>query len=74
MLLNEFLLQLALGDEWMRVFLEEKRVGLGVVIMIFYCIGEIIIIDVMPCLVAFFLFSLLLASITSDIKLLFQQL
>ena len=42
-LLNEFLVQLTLGDEWIRVFLDEKRVGLGVLIVLFYCVGKNVI-------------------------------
>jgi tryptophan-rich sensory protein len=33
---GKFLLQLALCDEWYRVFIREKRVGLGIAVMIFY--------------------------------------
>ena len=35
-LMRQFLTQLALGDEWCRVLIEEKRVGLGIVIVICY--------------------------------------
>ena len=38
--MRQFLVQLALGDEWRRVFLGEKRVGLGIFVAFFHLIGE----------------------------------
>ena len=35
-LMRLFLIQLSLGDEWCRVFLEEKRMGLGIVVVAVY--------------------------------------
>ncbi|KAL9178865.1 hypothetical protein ACHAXT_011838 [Thalassiosira profunda] len=35
-LMKQYLVQLALGDEWHRVFLGEKRVGLGIIVMASY--------------------------------------
>jgi tryptophan-rich sensory protein len=35
-LMRHFLIQLALGDEWCRVLLEEKRIGLGIVTVLCY--------------------------------------
>lgn len=35
-LMRLFLIQLALGDEWCRVLLEEKRIGLGIVTVLCY--------------------------------------
>jgi tryptophan-rich sensory protein len=40
-LMNIYLIQLALGDEWSRVFLGEYRVGLGIVAVSCYFIGEL---------------------------------
>lgn len=40
-LMKQYLVQLALGDEWHRVFLGEKRVGLGIMVVLGYFIGEI---------------------------------
>jgi len=40
-LMKQYLVQLALGDEWHRVFLGEKRVGLGIAVVFSYFIGEI---------------------------------
>ena len=42
MIMTEFLLQQALNDEWQRVFFDEKRVGLGVFVVIIYCIGKVL--------------------------------
>jgi tryptophan-rich sensory protein len=39
-LMNVYLVQLALGDEWLRVFLVEYRVGLGIVIVTCYFVGK----------------------------------
>eukprot|EP00584_Thalassiosira_punctigera_P018975 CAMPEP_0172567728 /NCGR_PEP_ID=MMETSP1067-20121228/116932_1 /TAXON_ID=265564 ORGANISM="Thalassiosira punctigera, Strain Tpunct2005C2" /NCGR_SAMPLE_ID=MMETSP1067 /ASSEMBLY_ACC=CAM_ASM_000444 /LENGTH=644 /DNA_ID=CAMNT_0013359143 /DNA_START=170 /DNA_END=2104 /DNA_ORIENTATION=+ len=38
-LMKQYLVQLALGDEWRRVFLGEKRVGLGIVVVLSYFIA-----------------------------------
>jgi len=38
-LMKQYLIQLALGDEWQRVFLGEKRVGLGIVVVLSYFIA-----------------------------------
>ena len=38
-LMKQYLIQLALGDEWQRVFLGEKRVGLGVLVVLSYFIA-----------------------------------
>ena len=38
-LLRQYLLQLALCDEWHRVFLGERRVGLGVAVAFSYVTG-----------------------------------
>jgi tryptophan-rich sensory protein len=35
-ILEKFLFQLALSDEWYRVFIREKRVGLGIAVMVVY--------------------------------------
>jgi hypothetical protein len=40
-LMKQYLVQLALGDEWHRVFLGEKRIGLGIMVVISYFIGEV---------------------------------
>ena len=40
-LMNLYLIQLALGDEWSRVFLGEYRVGLGIVVIACYFIGKL---------------------------------
>ena len=40
-LMNIYLVQLALGDEWSRVFLAEYRVGLGIVAVSCYFVGKI---------------------------------
>lgn len=39
-LMNIYLIQLSLGDEWSRVFLGEYRVGLGIVVVTCYFIGK----------------------------------
>ena len=39
-LMKQYLIQLALGDEWQRVFLGEKRVGLGILVVLSYFIGK----------------------------------
>lgn len=39
-LMKQYLIQLALGDEWQRVFLGEKRVGLGILVVLSYFFGE----------------------------------
>lgn len=39
--MKQYLVQLALGDEWHRAFLEEKRIGLGIMVVISYFIGEV---------------------------------
>ena len=41
-LMNLYLIQLALGDEWSRVFLGEYRVGLGIVVITCYFIGKLV--------------------------------
>mmetsp|Transcript_20035 Transcript_20035/g.28508 ORF Transcript_20035/g.28508 Transcript_20035/m.28508 type:complete len:521 (-) Transcript_20035:236-1798(-) len=41
-LMRLFLIQLALGDEWCRVFLEEKRIGLGIVTVMCYMFSLIV--------------------------------
>jgi len=38
-LMKQYLIQLALGDEWQRVFLGEKRVGLGIAVVLSYFIA-----------------------------------
>jgi len=38
-LMKQYLVQLALGDEWHRVFLGEKRVGLGILVLLSYFIA-----------------------------------
>ena len=38
-LMKQYLVQLALGDEWQRVFLGEKRAGLGIVVVLSYFIA-----------------------------------
>lgn len=38
-LMKQYLIQLALGDEWQRVFLGEKRVGLGIIVVLSYFIA-----------------------------------
>eukprot|EP01082_Thalassiosira_pseudonana_P012387 g11419.t1 g11419 contig5:797117-799236(-) len=38
-LMTQYLVQLTLGDEWRRVFLGEKRVGLGILVVISYFIA-----------------------------------
>lgn len=38
-LMKQYLVQLALGDEWHRVFLGEKRVGLGILVVISYFVA-----------------------------------
>lgn len=43
-LMNIYLVQLALGDEWSRVFLAEYRVGLGIVAVTCYFVGKCTII------------------------------
>ena len=40
-ILKSYLLQLALCDEWYRVFILEKRVGLGIVVGSIYALGKI---------------------------------
>jgi tryptophan-rich sensory protein len=42
-LMNVYLMQLALGDEWTRVFLGECRVGLGIVAVTCYFVGEFVV-------------------------------
>lgn len=39
-LMKQYLVQLALGDEWRRVFLGERRVGLGILVVLSYLVGE----------------------------------
>lgn len=38
-LMKQYLVQLALGDEWHRVFLGEKRIGLGIMVVVSYFIA-----------------------------------
>jgi tryptophan-rich sensory protein len=38
-LMKQYLIQLALGDEWQRVFLGEKRVGLGIIVVLSYFVA-----------------------------------
>ena len=38
-LMKQYLIQLALGDEWQRVFLGEKRVGLGILVIFSYFVS-----------------------------------
>jgi len=38
-LMKQYLIQLALGDEWQRVFLGEKRVGLGILVVLSYFVA-----------------------------------
>lgn len=40
-LMKQYLVQLALGDEWHRVFLGEKRIGLGIMVVVSYFIGKV---------------------------------
>lgn len=40
-LMNKYFLQLSLGDEWQRVFLREKRVGLGIFLAVAYALSMI---------------------------------
>jgi len=40
-LMKQYLVQLALGDEWRRVFLIEKRVGLGIIVVLSYFVALI---------------------------------
>lgn len=40
-LMKQYLIQLALGDEWQRVFMGEKRVGLGMVVVLSYFVSLI---------------------------------
>lgn len=40
-ILYEFFLQLALGNEWNRVLIDEKRVGLGIFVSFLYCVALI---------------------------------
>lgn len=46
-LMKQYLVQLALGDEWHRVFLGEKRVGLGILVVFSYFVGELF--DLLAC-------------------------
>lgn len=39
--MKQYLVQLALGDEWHRVFLGEKRIGLGIMVVVSYFIALI---------------------------------
>lgn len=38
-LMRQYLIQLALGDEWTRVFVGEKRVGLGIIVSLSYFVS-----------------------------------
>ena len=40
--MKQYLVQLALGDEWHRVFLGERRVGLGIIVVISYFFGKLV--------------------------------
>lgn len=40
-LMKIYLVQVALGDEWSRVFLGEYRVGLGIVVVSCYFVGKL---------------------------------
>ena len=40
-LMKQYVVQLALGDEWHRVFLGEKRIGLGIMVVVSYFIGKV---------------------------------
>jgi len=40
-LMKQYLVQLALGDEWQRVFLGERRVGLGILVVLSYFVSLI---------------------------------
>ena len=40
-LMKQYLIQLALGDEWRRVCLGEKRVGLGIMVVLSYFTGKL---------------------------------
>jgi tryptophan-rich sensory protein len=39
--MNKYFIQLSLGDEWQRVFLREKRVGLGICLAIAYALSMV---------------------------------
>jgi tryptophan-rich sensory protein len=39
--MKQYVVQLALGDEWHRVFLGEKRIGLGIMVVVSYFIGKV---------------------------------
>jgi len=39
--MKQYLVQLALGDEWQRVFLGERRVGLGILVVLSYFVSLI---------------------------------
>ncbi|KAL7552102.1 hypothetical protein ACHAWF_015314 [Thalassiosira exigua] len=41
-LMKQYLIQLALGDEWHRVFLGEKRVGLGIAVAFSYFVAMLV--------------------------------
>lgn len=41
-LMKQYLVQLALSDEWRRVFFDEKRVGLGIMVVLSYFVGELL--------------------------------
>ena len=40
-LMKQYLVQLALGDEWRRVCLGEGRVGLGIAVMLSHFVGKL---------------------------------
>ena len=55
-LMKQYLVQLALGDEWRRVCLGEKRVGLGIAVVLSYFVGvfdELMILVLLLLLVPF---------------------
>ena len=39
-LISQYFIQLSLGDEWYRVFIDERRVGLGAFLIALYFFGE----------------------------------
>jgi hypothetical protein len=39
--MRQYLVQLALGDEWRRVCLGEGRVGLGIAVMLSHFVGKL---------------------------------
>ncbi|KAL7495676.1 hypothetical protein ACHAWT_003980 [Skeletonema menzelii] len=43
-LMKQYLIQLALGDEWQRVCLGEKRVGLGILVVLSYFIALVLMV------------------------------